>query len=567
MKKNRNRIKIAMSTLVGILVLVLLASCSTPASTPSTPPSTTESTAKPVKEKIVRVVQSWPLYIDPAVGYDNVAEICVQNLYDTLVTLGDDGTIQPAAAKSWEFDEPSLTYTFKLRNDIKFHNGDILTADDVVFSLKRFIDIGEGWAYLFKDIVKDSRAIDKETVAITLNRPSGPFLSFLVHLSILNRKQVLEHIQKDGPYGEYGDYGKAWLLLNDAGSGPYKVKEVQLESHIIAEKFDQYWKPFDKDAPDEFRIDGTTEPVTVRTLMARKELEITDEWQPAENYEAMAKLPGVKIANIDAGSICFLLFNTSKPPLDDVHVRRALTYAFDYETAIKTIFPGGKVPNGPVAPSVPGADSSLPPLKQDLEKAKEELAQSKYFGKLDQFPIEFWWIAEVPDEEKLALLLQSSAKDLGIVINVVKAPWTNLVQASAKPETTPHICIVIMTSIAFPEAGAKLKENYYSTSRGSYNNTHWFDDTTQKEIDRMIDDALSTIDSAERFKKYAEIEKKIIDLAPDIWAAIVPQKHAYQADYLIWPTAQKAEAGEKVNLLPGLRMKFMDMRLIEKNMP
>ncbi len=82
------------------------------------------------REKIVRFVQSWPLYIDPAVGADNVALTCTQNFYDTLLTADENGIPQPRVAKSWEFDADTLTYTFKINKGIKFHNGDELKASD-----------------------------------------------------------------------------------------------------------------------------------------------------------------------------------------------------------------------------------------------------------------------------------------------------------------------------------------------------------------------------------------------------------------------------------------------------
>jgi peptide/nickel transport system substrate-binding protein len=561
--------KVLMLFISLALSLMLITSCATPTSTPTgsspsptTSASPTPSATAPPREKIVRIVQSWPVYIDPAVGSDNVAELCMQNFYDTLLTVDENGNPQPRVAESWTFDPNTLTYTFKIRKGIQFHDGSELKASDVVFSLKRMIDIGEGWGYLFRGLVKDVSAPNPETVTITLERPVGPFLLYLMHLAVVNEKQVKDNAKKDGPYGEFGDYGKDWLLTHDAGSGPYMVKEVKLEEHVIGVKNPNYWQKIDENAPDSFKVIGTTEPVTVRTLMAKKELEITDEWQPTENYDAMSKLPGVKVANLRTGAPLMLMFNTSKPPFDDLHFRRAVMYVFDYAVCQEQILPTSERARGPVSPVMPGGDPSLPLLERNVDKAKEELAQSKYAGQLDQYPIEFWWNSVVPDQEKIALLLQSNCQEIGIKVDVVKSSWTQFVDACSKPETTPHIFPVIQSSIAYPEAGAILYQVYHSSSRGTFFNMHWFDDATQAEIDQMIEDAIATLDTNERHEKYKAIIRKILDLAADIVAVEMPQRHAYQAGYLMWPAAQAAETGGKINLMPGLRMQFKDMRFI-----
>ncbi|MBA7476217.1 putative D,D-dipeptide-binding periplasmic protein DdpA [subsurface metagenome] len=517
----------------------------------------------PTKEKIIRVAQSWPCYIDPAVGQDNVSVIAHINLYEQLVMLDEKGEITPKVAKSWDFDPASNTYTFHLVEGIKFHNGDILTANDVIFSLERLLNIGEGWSFLFKNVVGGYSAPNPETVVISLEKSYGPFLSILIHLHILNEKQIMANIQ-DGLYEGFGDYGKGWLVTHDAGSGPYQVKEMKTAEYLYAVRFPDYWGGWDKDAPDSFKLIGTTEPVTVRTLMSRNQLEITDEWQPTENYEALGKIPGVEVAYFNAGGLLYLDFNTSKPPLDDVHFRRALMYIFDYKTCHELVYPMGKRTNGPVGSALPGWDSTLPFLERDIERAKMELAQSKYANQLDKYPVEFAWVSEVPDEEKVALLLQSNASEIGIKIEVSKNPWLTMVARSASAESTPHIFTEIKTSIPYPEAGALLEGGYHSIGRGTFANVHWFTDEIQNELDQLIEGALSTASNIERYAKYSAMAKRIIDIASDIWAVELPQRHAYHADYVVWSDADAAKVGEKIHIMPGQRMYFKDMKFVSE---
>jgi peptide/nickel transport system substrate-binding protein len=181
-------------------------------------------------ESIVRWCEDWPTYIDPAVGTDFSDTMAIVQLYDTLIFPNLDGSVRPHLAEKWDISDDVLTYTFHLRKGVKFHNGDELTAEDVVFSTERLFDIGEGFAYILrtKDAqgriiagIESIKAIDDYTVEFKLARPFGPFIPALVRLYILNKSQVMENINKsEKMYGEMGDYGKKWLLTNDAGSGP-----------------------------------------------------------------------------------------------------------------------------------------------------------------------------------------------------------------------------------------------------------------------------------------------------------------------------------------------------------
>ncbi len=125
-------------------------------------------------------------------------------------------------AETWDVSDDGLTYTFHLRQGVKFHNGDELTAEDVAFSAQRLFDIGEGFAYLLRTVdadgnviagVKSVDALDDNTVQFTLAQPFGPFVPALVRLYIVNKDQVMENIDKtENMYAEMGDYGKKWLL-------------------------------------------------------------------------------------------------------------------------------------------------------------------------------------------------------------------------------------------------------------------------------------------------------------------------------------------------------------------
>ena len=146
----------------------------------------------------------------------------------------------------------------------------------------------------------------------------------------------------------------------------------------------------------------------------------------------------------DRGSnILFLHMNTQKPPLDDLNCRLALTYAFDYATAIKLAQITDKVSaaspaSGPIGRSEFGFNASLPMFAQDIGKAKDYLAKCKYKTP-DERKIDITWITEVPAEEKIALLMKANFDQLGFQTTIKGAPWTLYTQQVSKVDSTPSL--------------------------------------------------------------------------------------------------------------------------------
>ncbi len=481
----------------------------------------------------LRVTFAWPTYIDPAVGSDFSSSSSLVNLYDTLVYPNTNGDPLANVATSWDVSSDGLTWTFHLRSDVLFHDGTPLTASDVKYSMDRLTTIGQGYAFLFVGRVKSTQVIDDHTVQFNLSKPFGPFLTALYRLYIVNSKLVLAHTVAAGAYGDNGDYGTAWLITNDAGSGPYMVKDFAVQSELDMVKNPHYWQPMDPATPDAVSFIGTTEPATIRTMMSRKELEISDQWQPEESLKALSQIAGVKVASFEAATEFYLMLNTKKPPTDDIHFRLAMAYATDYTTVVNAIFPGSVQARGPVPQSLPGADPNVFQFTRDLAKARAELAQSKYAKDLAHYPVVYHWIAEVPDEEKVALSFMSNMADIGITVKVVKVPWLTVVQEMGKQDTSPNI-VSVFDSANYPEAGSLLQSRYASASAPTWEQNEWLLDPT---LDGMITDALATTDRGQRFAKYGQIEKYIVDLCPTIFLFDQAEKHAYQSSYVDWPAA------------------------------
>jgi peptide/nickel transport system substrate-binding protein len=532
------RTKIITLLITMIIASLLLVSCA-PATTqaPAAPAATQApvqpTTAETPQKRVLRVSFSWPDRIDPAVGNDFASSTSLANLYDTLIFPNSKGGVDPWLASSWDVSSDGLTYTFHLRDGVKFHDGSTLKASDVVYSYDRIKTIGEGYGYLVTTGVKSVSASDDQTVIFTIDKPSALFLPSLVRLYIASEAIVKQNTKAEGPYAENGDYGKEWLQTHDAGSGPYMVKEFPLEQYLLMEKFNDWWGTFNAKAPDEARFIGTTEAVTIRTLMENHELEITDQWQSLEAYGALDKIEGVDVAPIPTLSGFYYMLNNKKAPTDDEHCRKAIDYGFDYQTSLTLEWPGVKQMIAPVPATLAGVDTSIPYYTYDVDKAKAELAQCKYASELDSNPIILQWVSEVPDEEKYALLFQSNMADIGMKVEVQKVPWLSLVENTSKLDTSPNIA-TIYVSADLPEAGLMYKQRYSSSTAGTWQQNEWLQDTA---LDTKIDDALATLDQNERFAKYAEIQKELEDKAASLWIYDQIDKHAYRT-CVDWPTVR-----------------------------
>ncbi len=537
--------------IISIIILSLLTSCGGGKNKDDVENG---NNSKLPENKIIRITADSTPVIDPAIGISNSSSIAFVNLYDTLVFPTQDG-VEPWLATEWDVNEDGTEYTFYLKKDVKFHDGTELQASDVEFTVKRLLDIGEGFAYIYSDIINEVIAVDEYTVKFSLNRSFGPFVESLCRLYIVNEDLIMENLS-DGPYGEYGDYGKDFLITNDAGSGPYKAKELVQQDYFHGVKFDDWHKGWEENAPEEFKIIYGTEPSTVRTMLANKQLEISDMWQSTESLNALSKLDGIKLVPYSTRLVQNVFFNTSIEPTDDVNYRKALSCLFDYEMIVNDIFVDSKLNSGPVSEYTAGSADTLQ-YKFNIEEAKEYLSKSKYADNYEDIKLEFLVNSDIQDIEKVALAFQSAAKEAGINVEITKAPWVTIQERVSSAESTPNVT-TINSGPQYNEAGATLEAGFHSKTAGTYENCHWY---VTDELDKKIEDALSTTEKDQRFEKYIEIQNELVDeICPSAWIADLTERVAYQETYIEWPAAEAAGTGELKAYLMGYPYFFPDMK-------
>lgn len=492
--------------------------------------------------------------IDPAKTTDYADSILFYNLYDTLlIPAPGEAELQPHLAESWEID--GLTYTFRLRSDVRFNSGNIMTSEDVKFSLQRLLDLGQGFSHLFAGLIEEIETPDPQTIRITLNKPFAPFLASLVRLGIVDKDTVLANLG-DGNFEDLGDYGQAYLSEVSVGSGAYQIDRHNPQNLTIMKKADDYFLGIPSEAPDTVRLHYSIEPATLRAMLSRGELDIGDQWMAPEIKAALAGAGDVKLGVESGISSFYLKLNNQKPPLDDVHCRRAFAHAFDYdailqETRITDDIWFGRPAHGPLPLGVLGADESLPTGTFDLDLARNELETCQYGA--EDFEIQLNWVAGNPIQERIQLMMQQNLDILGFSTSITTTPWAMFTELASTPETTPHVSPInfILTT---PDPDSMLYAMYHSSAAGSWASADWVLDD---EVDALIEAGREEVDPEQRGRMYRELGQTLVDNQVSIFAyelvGVFPISHAV--------TVPALEEPAKSYSVQGMNFMFREMTM------
>jgi len=346
----------------------------------ATTAQTTVSLAQTPKDTVVMAKQIDDIIsLDPAEAFEFSGVEVGANVYDKLVgvNLADGNKIVGELAESWTVSPDQLTYTFKLRPNVKFHSGDPLTAADVVYSIQRAVTLNKSPGFILaqfglnKDTVLDKvKAPDAGTVVITVSQPFAPtfFLNCLTSgvASVVDSKLVKAN-EKDG------DWGNGWMKLNSAGSGAYKVRAYRPNEQYALDANESWYKG----APKNKRVivRHVAEPASQRLLLEKGDVDMARNLSK-DQLAGVKDNKDVEIVQGTKGYILYLGLNQKNPNLAKPEVREALKYLVDYSAIEKNIVEGtykhheSFLPNGFL-----GAIDDKP-YKFDVAKAKELLAKA-----------------------------------------------------------------------------------------------------------------------------------------------------------------------------------------------
>jgi ABC-type transport system substrate-binding protein len=293
---------------------------------------------------------------------------------DTLGTVRSDGTIEYLLAESYVLSDDGLTYTFHIRDNVYFHNGVKLTADDVVWSFEECQKL-ENQAATFLN-VKSFNKIDDLTVQVTMSAPYGFALS-----NLMNEVSIL-------PKAYFQEVGESGYEEHPIGTGPYIfVNRVEGVS-VTVKRNENYWR-----GPASFStITLKVIPDATTGAMALENGEVDILLVNASDVKTLKANPNITVASMPSNYLAYVILNQNKAPFDNQLVRQAVAYALDRDSMVNAILEGYGEANSVLCPRcVFGySDNIKPTYEYNLEKAKELITQSGLKTPIDIGDIVCW---------------------------------------------------------------------------------------------------------------------------------------------------------------------------------
>ncbi len=536
------------------VVLALLASACGGSNASQSPTSDASGGAGTPKTggSITVAIEGEPASMDPAFDYDFVSGIAVSSMTEPLLKFCEnDQKLCPNLAESWTASPDGMTYTLKIRQGVKFHDGSIMTVDDVVFSLDRIRDPKlasyVGWM-LAK--VKDVTAPDATTVVITLSEPDALFEYALAATAahVVSKKFVEANGDK---------YGKP--QVGSMGTGPFKFVEWKSGDHQTLARFDDYWdKANGGPYLDQITIKIIPEPTTRVAGLQTGEIDFIVNNIPSDQYATVKAIKDVNLTFTESYYGEWMTFNTKKAPFDNVKVRQALNYAFD-KKAVRELFYGADAAPTKgtlVNPSLwtfekdawQAAWDQLPAYDVDLAKAKQLLDESGVADQLNGTEIAYY--DSTPSIKGAAEAFIESMSKVGITIKARKTTYQENVALQFGPHNDYDILVASWGS-DFPDPSGNLRPNFASENivTGGANSSAY----ENKQVDELLAKQNTLVDKAERAKLLIEAQKLIADDSAVIVTA-----------YPGWPLAvNKRLAGYSVSSLWYWASLFKDVYVTE----
>jgi peptide/nickel transport system substrate-binding protein len=374
---------------------------------------------------------------DPGHSYEFTSSMVQSNTYDTLITYKGNDTIHPVPdlAVSLPTIVGGKVFTFHLRHDVKFSNGDPMTAADVVFSYRRLQYLNDNPGFLVAG-VKDIRAVDPYTVQISLSAPDVSFLSALsgTNLAVLDSKLVIAHGGDDSANAATADKAQSFLDSQTAGTGPYMMTNWTRNSQIVLEANPHYWGP--KPAFSKVIVQNQQSAATQSLLVEKGTVDVALNIN-IQGAQALAGNSSVKVVQGNTLDLVYMgmtLNPAVSKPLSNPKVRQAIRYAIDYDGILKGLLKGvGTRPNGMIPVGMVGNDTATNNtllINQNIGKAKALLTSAGY---ANGFSVSMSYDTNSTFDgvtfDPLAAKVQNDLAKVGIKINLVPSQDSILLTA------------------------------------------------------------------------------------------------------------------------------------------
>lgn len=455
------------------------------------------------------------------------------NIYEGLLSYDEQLTPQPSLATAWTVSPDGLTYVFKLKPNVKWHDGKPFTAADVVFSIDVFLRKTHARARSNMAVVQSIREVDPLTVEFKLKQPFGPFLGIFPANGM---PMVPKHI-----YEGAADFLKHPAHATPIGTGPFKFKEWARASYIQLVRNDDYHV---KDAPlvDSLYFHVIPDAASRANAFESGKIDVL----PGGSVEyfdvaRLSKLPGVVVTTKGwemFAPLSWIVINNRKAPMDNVKFRQALSLALDREAMRKVAWYGyAEVPNGPFNRHLKYARADLPKLARDKDKAKQLLADVGYKGE----PLRLLPLPYGETWQRLAEITRQNLAEVGIKVELAPtdvAGWNQRLNEW-------DFDLAFNFLYQHGDAALGVARNYTTSNieKGSpFNNVEGY---SNPKVDALFDQGQKELDPAKRQAIYFEVQKLLVDEMPVAWL-----------HELNFPTVYRARVNNPINSGVGLNDGF-----------
>ncbi len=441
--------------------------------------------------------------LDPYNTNSTQSQAVGKGWYEGLFMFDRDFKIHPLLATGYEVSEDGLTYTFKLRQNVKFHDGTDFNADAVKVNFERVLNRNNalGRYNQFKMIDK-IEVVDPATVKITLKQPFSAFINNLTHPSaMIISPAALEKYGKD-------------INLHPTGTGQYMFVEWNPGQNVKMKKFDGYWDKDHLAKVDSINFRVVTDNNTRAAVMQTGEAQFT---YPIPYEQAAVLKKNDKLDLLAEPSIIarYVALNNLAKPFDNPKVREAMNYAINKEALNKVVFNGfARVAEG-VVPGKVEYSQKMAPWPYDPKKARELLAEAGY---PQGFETTLWSAYNDGTSVKAIQFIQQQLRQVGVKVSVEALEAGQRVQrveTVQKPEDAKVRMYYIGWSASTGEANWALSPLLASESWApTFGNYSYY---KNEQVDKDLADALKTTDKAKKTELYKNAQELIYKDAPWIF--------------------------------------------------
>ena len=436
--------------------------------------------------------------LDPRSENSNGVMI-LNNVYETLTHYNDEtGDVEPLLATSWESQDEGLTWIFQIRDDVTFHDGTPMNAQNVANSINATIEMGMGAAYIW-DAVESVEATGDYEVTFKL--------SYAAPIDIIASAAYAAFVVSDAALEQDTEWFNEG---NDGGTGPYTIAQATGDS-VVLKAYEDYRGGWQDNQYKNVIVKETAESSARRQLLETGEAQITD-GLAATDVKAMREETDVlSIENANTFTNTILFLNHDCEPCSNADFRRALAYAFPYEDTIVDVIEGNaQESSGLVTRGLWAHDDSIGSYETDLDKAKEYLDKSglDYNG----MKITLTYATGVGEYDSLCQLFQVNLKKLGIELQLNPMEWDAQWDKarSNKPEDRQDIFLMQW----WPDYADPMSwfTSLVHSEDDIYFNLAYISDP---KYDELIDDAVinTAIDRDKAEQEYIEVQKMVYDNA------------------------------------------------------